>query len=106
MHRPLLVNTQHSQETGFHAPGGIRTHNPRKRADADPRLKGKSERTDEDKTFLLSFVPGFKETERWPEALGKDGNADHYEESQKYGVSATVCAVFYRDDFFTTDIWL
>jgi len=25
---------------------------------------------------------------------GRDGNAGHYEESQKYGVSATVCAVF------------
>jgi hypothetical protein len=37
---------------------------------------------------------------------GKDWNAGHYEESQKYGVSATVCAVFYRNDFFTTDIWL
>ena len=33
----------------------------------------------------------------------KDGNAGHYEESQKYGVSATVCAVFYCNDFFTTD---
>jgi len=25
---------------------------------------------------------------------GKNGNAGHYEGSQKYGVSATVCAVF------------
>jgi hypothetical protein len=33
---------------------------------------------------------------------GKDGNSEHYEKSQKYGVSATVCAVFYRKDFFTT----
>jgi hypothetical protein len=37
---------------------------------------------------------------------GKDGNAVHYEESQKCGVSATIRAVFYRKDFFTTDIWL
>jgi len=30
--RPLPDNTQHSQETGIHAPGGIRNHNPSKRA--------------------------------------------------------------------------
>ena len=41
----------------------------------------------------------------WGEVCeGKDGNAGHYEESQQYGVSATVCAVLYRNDFFTTDI--
>jgi hypothetical protein len=34
----------------------------------------------------------------------KDGNAGNYEESQKYGVSATVCAVFNLNDFFTTDV--
>jgi len=40
----------------------------------------------------------------WGEVCyGKDGNAGHCEGSQKYGVSATVCAVFYRNDFFTTD---
>ena len=38
--RDLLPdNTQHSQETDFHAPGGIRTHNPSKRAAAHPRLR-------------------------------------------------------------------
>jgi hypothetical protein len=36
-HRPLPDNTQHSQKTDIYAPGGIRTHNP-KRAAADPRL--------------------------------------------------------------------
>jgi hypothetical protein len=41
----------------------------------------------------------------WGEVCeGKDGNTGHYEGSQKYGVSATVCAVFYRNEFFTTDI--
>jgi hypothetical protein len=41
----------------------------------------------------------------WGEVCeGKDGNAGHCEGSQKYGVTATVCAVFYRNDFFTTDI--
>jgi hypothetical protein len=29
--RPLPDNTQHSQETDVHVPGGIRTHNPSKR---------------------------------------------------------------------------
>ena len=37
--RPLPDNTQHLQETNIHGPGGIRTHNPRKRAAADPRLR-------------------------------------------------------------------
>jgi hypothetical protein len=36
--RPLPDNTQHSQETDIHAPGGIRTCNPSQRAAADPRL--------------------------------------------------------------------
>jgi hypothetical protein len=41
----------------------------------------------------------------WGEVCeGKDGNAGHCEGSQQYGVSAIVCAVFYRNDFFTTDI--
>jgi hypothetical protein len=29
----------HSQETDIHDPGGIRTHNPSKRAAVDPRLR-------------------------------------------------------------------
>ena len=37
--RPDAHNTQHSQETEMHAPGRIRTHNPRKRAAADPHLR-------------------------------------------------------------------
>ena len=32
-------NTQHSQETDIYAPGGISTHDPSKRATADPRLR-------------------------------------------------------------------
>ena len=31
-------NTQHWKETDIHAPGGIRDHNPSKRAAAGPRL--------------------------------------------------------------------
>jgi hypothetical protein len=32
-------NTQHSQQTDIRAPGRIRTHNPSKRAAADPRQR-------------------------------------------------------------------
>jgi len=37
--RPLLGNTQHSQERDIHATGGIRTRNPSKQAAADPYLR-------------------------------------------------------------------
>ena len=37
--RPLLDNTQHSQQTNIHAPGGIRTHNLSRRAAKDLRLR-------------------------------------------------------------------
>jgi hypothetical protein len=37
--RPLPDNTQNSQQTDIHAPRGIRTHDPSKRAAADPRLR-------------------------------------------------------------------
>ena len=39
LQRPLPDNTQHSQQTNFHAPGGIRTHNLGRRAAADLRLR-------------------------------------------------------------------
>jgi len=32
-------NTQQSRETDIHVPGGVRTHNPSKRAAVDPRLR-------------------------------------------------------------------
>jgi hypothetical protein len=39
-HRNLYLHkTQHSQETDIHAPDGIRTHNPSRRAAADPPLE-------------------------------------------------------------------
>ena len=38
-HRPLPDNTQHSQQTNIHAPGGIRTHSLRRRTAADVRLR-------------------------------------------------------------------
>jgi hypothetical protein len=37
--RPLSDDTQYSQETNIHAPGGIRTYNPRKRAAVDLLLR-------------------------------------------------------------------
>jgi len=37
-------NTQHSQETDIHAPGGIRTLNPSKRAAADTRTRSRGHR--------------------------------------------------------------
>ena len=37
--RPLPDNTQHSQQTNIHAPGGIRTHDLSRRAAEDLRLK-------------------------------------------------------------------
>jgi len=37
--RPLPEDTQCSTKTDIHAPGGIRTHNPSKRAAVDPRLR-------------------------------------------------------------------
>jgi len=37
--RPLPDNTQDSKKTAIYAPGGILTHNPSKRAAADPRLR-------------------------------------------------------------------
>jgi hypothetical protein len=35
----LPDNTEHSQETDIHAPGGIRIPNPSKRTAVDPRLR-------------------------------------------------------------------
>ena len=37
--RPVPNNTQHSQQTDIHVPGGIQTRNPGKRAAANPRLR-------------------------------------------------------------------
>jgi len=37
--RPLPDNTQHSQQTNIHAPGGIRTHNLNSRTAEDLRLR-------------------------------------------------------------------
>jgi hypothetical protein len=40
--QPLPDNTQHSQQTSIHAPGGIRTHDLSRRAIADLRLRPRS----------------------------------------------------------------
>ena len=40
-HRSLPGNTQHSQQTNIHAPGGIRTHDLSRRAAAELRLRSR-----------------------------------------------------------------
>ena len=42
--RPLLGNTQHSQERDMQALNGIRTRNPSKREAVDPRLRPRGHR--------------------------------------------------------------
>ena len=42
--RPLPDNTQHSQQTNIHAPGGIRTHDLSRRAAADLRFRPRGHR--------------------------------------------------------------
>jgi len=54
LHRPVPDATQHSQQTDIHAHGGIRTHNPSKRAAADYALDRAA--TGTDNTSLLVFV--------------------------------------------------
>ena len=39
LQRPLPDNTQQSQQTNIHAPGGIRTHDLRRQVAADLRLR-------------------------------------------------------------------
>ena len=51
--RPLLDNTQNSQETSFRGSGGIRTCSPSKRAGADPRLRPRGHW---DRIFKLIWV--------------------------------------------------
>ena len=50
--RPLPDNTQHSQQTNIHAPGGIRTHDLSKRAAADLRLRPRGHWDRQLSTFL------------------------------------------------------
>jgi len=40
----LRDNTQHSQDTDIHAPGGIRPQNPKKREAVESRLKTRGHR--------------------------------------------------------------
>jgi hypothetical protein len=42
--RPLPDKTQHSQETDAHAPGGIRSYNPKRRGTADGAATGSANR--------------------------------------------------------------
>jgi hypothetical protein len=56
MRRPLSDNTQHSQLTDIHFPGGIRTHNPSKRAAADPPLRPRDHWDRDSKTYTYVFI--------------------------------------------------
>ena len=60
--RPLPDNTQHSQETDIHAPGGIRTRNPSKRTAANPRLRprGHWDRLFPRLNIAMCVVPRFR----------------------------------------------
>jgi hypothetical protein len=53
--RPLPDNTQQTQETDIHAPGGIRTHNPSKPTAADPRLRPRGH-WDQQNAYRVHFV--------------------------------------------------
>ena len=50
--RPLPDNTQHSQQTNIHAPGGIRTHDLSRRAGADLSLRPRGRW---DRLLLLTY---------------------------------------------------
>jgi len=51
LQRSLLDSPQHSLVTNIHAPGGIRTRYPSKRAVADPRLRHRGHRGSSKKCF-------------------------------------------------------
>ena len=53
--RPLPDNTQHSQQTNFHVPVGLRTHDLDRRAAADLRLRPRG-RWDQFCNLLLIFI--------------------------------------------------
>ena len=55
--RPLPHNTQRSQHTDIHAPGGIRTHSPSMRAAADRRLtpRGHWDRLQKFTVIIVSY---------------------------------------------------
>jgi hypothetical protein len=56
--RPLPDNTQHSQQTNIHAPGGIRTHDLSRRAAADLRLRPR-DHWDRHIYIYIGFKPFF-----------------------------------------------
>ena len=62
--RPLSENTQHSQETESHAPGGIRNRYPSKRAAADPRLRRRNHRDRLLKWLTASYLSRFSHHQR------------------------------------------
>jgi hypothetical protein len=62
--RPLPDNTQHSQRTDIHGPGGIRTRNPSKRAATDPRRRLRDQR-DRPLRYSMEEVHKFNDTSRY-----------------------------------------
>jgi hypothetical protein len=67
--RSIPDNTQHSQVTDMHAPGGNRTCNPKKRVTADPRSSTVyfNKITQEEMAHLL-VRSDKKENDRWEPA--------------------------------------
>ena len=58
--RPLPDNTQHSQQTNIHAPGGIRNHDLSRRAAADLRLRPCGQWDRREYLHILSKKPTFR----------------------------------------------
>ena len=54
-----MHNTQSSPETDIHAPGGIQTRNPNKRAAADPRLRSRVRDARYGRLFALNYIQYF-----------------------------------------------
>jgi hypothetical protein len=52
--RPLPENTQHSQETDIHVPGGIRTHDPSKRTAAGLSLRPRDRWNRHNKVIIVT----------------------------------------------------
>jgi hypothetical protein len=63
----------------------------------------KTEHTDEDKTFLLTFVPAFKNLNHDQNYWAKIKILDIMRKVNKYDVSATEYTKVYGE-FFTTDV--
>jgi len=77
--RPLPDKTQSSQETDIHAPGGIRTRNPSKRTNLNPRLRSRShwERLSLRSTSTQFIFVGLQQTGNSPTKPGTLDESEH-----------------------------